>query len=95
MVQGENEENCDKSCRVESPNGGSRREMSQCKRSLHDGSHHERHHREKTHCKRRHRDKSQHDESRHSQHDEEMEDLKKKYAHILRRIDGEDPKTTA
>jgi hypothetical protein len=82
-VQGENEENRDKSRRVESPNGGSRRERSRHERFVHEGSRRERHDKEKSHHERQGREKSQHDESHHSHRDEEVEDLKRKYAHIL------------
>jgi hypothetical protein len=89
------EEHYNKSRRVESQNGGSRWEMTHRERSPHKGSRHESHHKEKSHWERRHHEKSQHDESRYSHRNKEVEDLKKKYAHILSRMDTKDPKTTA
>jgi hypothetical protein len=50
---------------------------------------------EKSHRSRRHREKSQHDGSLHSRHDAKMKDLEEKYARILHRMDGEDPKMMA
>jgi hypothetical protein len=80
---------------VESQNGGSRWERTNRKRSPHEGSYRERHHKEKSHQERQHREKSQHDESRYNHYNEKVKDLKKKYAHILSRMDVKDPKTTA
>ena len=79
---------------MESSNGVSHRERSRHEKSQHEGSHRERHHGKKSHCERRHQGKSHHDESRHDHRNEEMEDLKKKYAHILSQMDGEGPKST-
>jgi hypothetical protein len=90
----QNEEHRKKSRRVESPNGGSHRERSHCKKSPHEGSCHKRHHREKSHRERRHPEKPQHDESHNNHRDEEVEDLKRKYALIAQQIAGEDLKVT-
>jgi hypothetical protein len=58
-----NEEHCDKSRRVESPNGGLHREKSRCERFPHEGPRCERRDGERSHRSRQHREKSQHDES--------------------------------
>jgi hypothetical protein len=89
------EEHRNKSRRVESPNGGSRRERSRYERSRHEGSPQERHEEERSHRSRRHRDKSHHDESQHNLHDAKMKDLEDKYSWILRRMNGEDLKLMA
>jgi hypothetical protein len=86
------EEHRNKSRRVESPNGGSRRERSRHERSRHEGSRQERHEEERSNRSRRHRDKSHHDESQHNLHDAKMKDLEDKYSRILRRMNGEDLK---
>jgi hypothetical protein len=83
------EEHRNKSRRVESPNGGSRRERSRHERSRHEGSRQERHEEERSHRSRRHRDKSHHDKSQHNLHDAKMKDLEDKYSRILRRMNGE------
>jgi hypothetical protein len=98
-VQGENEENRDKSRRVD---GGSRRDRSHREESPHGGSGRERREGERSrgerregersHRSRRHRDN---EESRHSHHEAKMKDLEDKYAWMLRRMDGEDPGLTA
>ena len=41
-----------------------------------------------------HWEKSQRDESHHNHRDEEVEDLKIKYALIVHQMEGEDPKST-
>jgi hypothetical protein len=100
-VQGENEMNRDKSRRVETENGGSRRDRSRREKSPREGSRRDRREGgksregEKSHQSRSHRDKSRHDESRRSRNETKMKDLEKKYARILRQIDGEDPELTA
>jgi hypothetical protein len=101
-VQGENEENRDKSRRTnggsrrdrtrreDSPRGESRRERGENKKS-----HGERREEEKSHRSKWHREKSHHEESRRSHQEAKMKDLEDKYARMLRRIDGEDPELTA
>jgi hypothetical protein len=90
-VQGENEENRDKSRRTnggsrrdrtqreESPRGESRREKGESKKS--NG---ERREEEKSHRSKRHREKSHHEESRRSHQEAKMKDLEDKYAQMLR-----------
>ena len=105
----QNKEHREKSRRVESPNDESCHERSRCEKSPHQGSRLERGHREKSHhegfyhektCRkkshweRRHREKCHHGESHNNHRDEEVEDLKKKYAFISRQIMGEDLKST-
>jgi transcription termination factor Rho len=87
-VQGENEENRDKSRRVdggsrrdrshreESPRGESRRERQEGEKSRGD-----RREGERSHRSRRHRDN---EESRHSHHEAKMKDLEDKYTRMLR-----------
>jgi hypothetical protein len=108
-VQGENEENRDKSRRTnggsrrdrthreESPRGESRREREESRRERGESkkSHGERREEEKSHRSKRHREKSHHEESRRSHQEAKMKDLEDKYARMLRRIDGEDPELTA
>jgi hypothetical protein len=91
-IQGENEENRDKSFIVETHNGGLQRDRSRREKSLREESRRERHEGERSHRSRRNRDKSHHDESRHSLHDAKMKDLEDKYSRILHRMNGEDPK---
>jgi hypothetical protein len=95
-VQGENEENCDKSRRTnegsrrdrthreESPRQESRREESRRSREKRGGE-------ERSHRSRRHRDKSHHEGTRQSHQEAKMKDLEDKYTRMLRRMDGEDP----
>jgi hypothetical protein len=99
IVQGENEENHDKSHRVD---GGSRRDRSHREESPHGESHRERREGERSrgerrervrsHWSRRHRDNK---ESRHSHHEAKIKDLEDKYAWMLYRMDREDPGLTA
>jgi hypothetical protein len=101
-VQGENEENRDKSRRTnggsrrdrthreESPRGESRRERGESKRS-----HGERREEERSHRSKRHREKSHHEGSQRSHQEAKMKDLEDKYTRMLRRIDGKDPELTA
>jgi hypothetical protein len=77
---------------VETENGGSHQERSRREKSHHEGSRLERREGEKSHRSRHHRDKFHHDESLHSLNDAKVKDLEEKYARILSRIDGEDPK---
>jgi hypothetical protein len=103
-IQGENEENRDKSCLVETENGGSWKDRSRRERSPREESHRERceersrqkrREGEGSHRSRQHRDKSHQGESRHSIHDAKMKDLEDKYSRILQRINGEDPELMA
>jgi hypothetical protein len=104
-VQGENEENRDKSCRT---NGGSRRDQTHREESPRQESRREkeasRRSREKrgegerSHRSKRHREKSQHEGTqgtRQSHQQAKMKDLEDKYTRMLRRMDGEDPKLMA
>jgi hypothetical protein len=98
-VQGENEEDRDKSCRIEggsqrdrshreeSPCGDSRRERLKGEKSCGD-----RREGERSRRSRRHRDN---EDSWHSHQDAKMKDLEEKYTRMLRRMDGEDPELTA
>jgi hypothetical protein len=101
-VQGENEENRDKSRRTneglrrdrthreESPRQESRREKEESRRSREKRGGEERSHRS-----RRHRDKSHHEGTRQSHQEAKMKDLEDKYTRMLRRMDGEDPELMA
>jgi hypothetical protein len=98
-VQGENEEDWDKSRRIEegsrrdrshreeSPRGESRRERLEGEKSRGD-----RREGERSRRSRRHRDN---EDSRHSHQDAKMKDLEDKYTRMLCRMDGEDPELTA
>jgi hypothetical protein len=108
-VQGENEENRDKSRRTnggsrrdrthreESPRGESRRGREESRREKGESkkSHGEKREEERSHRSKRHREKSHHEESRRNDQEAKMKDLEDKYARMLRRIDGEDPELTA
>jgi hypothetical protein len=101
-VQGENEENRDKSRRTnggfrgdrthreESPRRESRRERGESKKSQE-----ERREEERSHRSRLHRDNPHREGSRHSDQEAKMKDLEDKYTRMLRRMDGEDPELTA
>jgi hypothetical protein len=94
VVAIQNEEHRERSRRVESPNGKSRHERSRREKSPHEESRCERTHREKSHQEMQHREKSHHGESHNNHCNEEVEDLKRKYALIARQIVGEDLKST-
>jgi hypothetical protein len=102
-VQGENEENRDKSRRT---NGGSRRDRTHREESPHQESRREESRRsrekrgegERSHRSRRHREKSHHEGTqgtRQSHQEAKMKELEDKYTRMLRRMDGEDPELMA
>jgi hypothetical protein len=88
-VQGENEENCDKSRRT---NEGSRRDRTHREESPRQESRREES--KRSHRSRRHREKPQHEGTQgtlQSHQEAKMKDLEDKYTRMLRRMDGEDP----
>jgi ribonuclease HI len=88
-VQGENEENRDKSRRT---NEGSRRDRTHREESPRQESRREES--KRSHRSRRHREKPQHEGTQgtlQSHQEAKMKDLEDKYTRMLRRMDGEDP----